>query len=295
MTANKSWLHDYKSLATPIPIRLGDNHYINAHGFGLVITSNERINNVHFVRNIGSNLSSFAQTTDNDIQIVTNKQHMLFQKDGKEIARGVRTGNVYTVHFDVQLAQPQTACAATLEEWHQRFGHIAGANIRQMMKTNAVSGLVVNETPHSCQDCALNKCTKTSHPTRSTLKVQQAGRVLHLDTACPINTIEIDGSHFVLVCKDEFSNFRLVSPLTPKSQIADESMAFITRAELETENRVLQICTDNGSEFTCERLQSFLREKGILHHFSASYTPQRNGKIEREIGTLFETARTLVN
>lgn len=69
----------------------------------------------------------------------------------------------------------------------------------------------------------------------------------------------------------------------------------MTTEDLETDNNVLKITTDNGSEFLSKRLTNFLLDRGIIHHKSSKYTPQQNGKIEREIRTIVEAARTLLN
>ena len=58
---------------------------------------------------------------------------------------------------------------------------------------------------------------------------------------------------------------------------------------------VRRIRRDNGTEFTNHLLNSFLVSKGISHNFSAPYTPQQNGVVERRNRTLVETARSMLN
>jgi transposase InsO family protein len=47
---------------------------------------------------------------------------------------------------------------------------------------------------------------------------------------------------------------------------------------------VKKIRSDNGSEFKNLQVEEYLEEEGIRHEFSASYTPQQNGVVERRIG-----------
>lgn len=54
------------------------------------------------------------------------------------------------------------------------------------------------------------------------------------------------------------------------------------------------ITSDNGSEFLNAELLQFLSENGIQHETSASYCPSSNGRIEREIRTIKDTARTIM-
>jgi transposase InsO family protein len=47
---------------------------------------------------------------------------------------------------------------------------------------------------------------------------------------------------------------------------------------------VKKIRSDNGSKFKNLQVEEFLEEKGIKHEFSAPYTPQQNGVVERRSG-----------
>ena len=53
--------------------------------------------------------------------------------------------------------------------------------------------------------------------------------------------------------------------------------------------------TYNGREFVNERLTTYLKEKWIIHKRTLPYTPEQNGKAERESRAIVECARTLQN
>jgi transposase InsO family protein len=55
------------------------------------------------------------------------------------------------------------------------------------------------------------------------------------------------------------------------------------------------IRTDNGSEFKNYSMRDFIENEGIKHQFSAPYTPQQNGVVERKNRTLIEMTRTMLN
>jgi transposase InsO family protein len=42
-------------------------------------------------------------------------------------------------------------------------------------------------------------------------------------------------------------------------------------------------------------VEDYLNEEGIKHEFSAPYTPQQNGLVERKNKTLIEMARTMLD
>jgi hypothetical protein len=57
---------------------------------------------------------------------------------------------------------------------------------------------------------------------------------------------------------------------------------------------VKKIRSNNGSEFKNLQVVEYLEEEGIKHEFSAPYTPQQNGVVERKNRTLIDMARTML-
>jgi transposase InsO family protein len=57
---------------------------------------------------------------------------------------------------------------------------------------------------------------------------------------------------------------------------------------------VKKIRSDNGSKFKNIQVEEFLEEEGIKHEFSAPYTPQQNGVVERKNMMLIDMARTML-
>jgi hypothetical protein len=70
--------------------------------------------------------------------------------------------------------------------------------------------------------------------------------------------------------------------------------ALLKETQNEFELKVKKIRSDNGSEFKNLRIEEFLEEEGIKHEFSAPYTPQQNGVVERKNKTLTDMARTML-
>ena len=68
----------------------------------------------------------------------------------------------------------------------------------------------------------------------------------------------------------------------------------INRARLETNNEVLRIHTDNGSEFLNNSLRDFLLQHGIDHTTSAPRVPEQNGLVERQVRCVRDCARTML-
>ena len=71
-------------------------------------------------------------------------------------------------------------------------------------------------------------------------------------------------------------------------------MDFIAFIQKQTGNKVKVLKTDNGSGFVNSELGPFLKKNGILHQTSAPYCPEANGRVEREMRTLKDTARAML-
>ena len=55
----------------------------------------------------------------------------------------------------------------------------------------------------------------------------------------------------------------------------------------------LQLCTDNGPQFTSDWMASFVRRHGIRHIRVASYHPSSNGLVERAVRTVKERIKAV--
>jgi transposase InsO family protein len=57
---------------------------------------------------------------------------------------------------------------------------------------------------------------------------------------------------------------------------------------------VKKIRSVNGSEFKNLQVEEYLEEEGVKHEFSAPYTPQQNGVVERKNRMLIDMARMML-
>lgn len=57
---------------------------------------------------------------------------------------------------------------------------------------------------------------------------------------------------------------------------------------------VVSVRSDNGKEFINQEVTALFQEYGIVHQTSIPYTPEQNGRIERENRTVVEAARTML-
>jgi transposase InsO family protein len=70
---------------------------------------------------------------------------------------------------------------------------------------------------------------------------------------------------------------------------------FFKREKNEFDIKVKRIRSDNDTEFKNTQVNDYLDEEGIKYEFSARYTPQQNGAVERKNRTLIEMTRTMLD
>lgn len=299
VTSHFNWIHNYQNLDTEVMIRLGDDSIITAKGYGIVKTSIGDIENVYYVPEVKENLFSTVSAVKGKVWAKIDEEAITLFKGNKEIIKAPKDDayGVYVLHFDIYpKEQGKAMVAATLDQWHDKLGHVSKDKIKEMATKQVLKDLEISNRPKedTCEACALGKCKRTSHPKRGHSKITKAGQSLHFDTAGPMKQLGLNGEKYFLICKDEFSSYRMVSFVQDKSELADEVKIMISKAQIQTGNDVLQIVTDNGTEFKNRNVESFLREKGIYHDLSAPYVPQQNGFIERDIRTISESARSML-
>ena len=83
--------------------------------------------------------------------------------------------------------------------------------------------------------------------------------------------------------------------LNDKSDTFATFKSFVKRCHNEFETIIKKVRSDNGSEFKNARVDDLCDEFGIKHEFSAKYTPQSNGLVERKNRTLIDMARSMLS
>lgn len=67
MSPNYEWFENYSQLASPRPIRLGDDKLLHAVGVGTVTTNRGKLTNVLFVPKLCTNLFSISAATEKGV------------------------------------------------------------------------------------------------------------------------------------------------------------------------------------------------------------------------------------
>jgi transposase InsO family protein len=80
-----------------------------------------------------------------------------------------------------------------------------------------------------------------------------------------------------------------------KSDVFATFKSFVKGIHNEFETTIKRVKSDNSSEFKNIRVDELCDDFGIRHQFSAKYTPQLNGLVERKNRTLIDMARSMLS
>ena len=283
-------------------IIFGDGNQGKVKGLGKIAISNEHsISNVFLVESLGYNLLSVSQLCNMGYNcLFTNVDVSVFRRsDGSLAFKGVLDGKLYLVDFAKEEAGLDACLIAKTSMgwlWHRRLAHVGMKNLHKLLKGEHVIGLtnVQFEKDRPCAACQAGKQVGSSHHTKNVMTTSRPLELLHMDLFGPVTYLSIGGSKYGLVIVDDFSRFTWVFFLQDKSETQGTLKRFLRRAQNEFELKVKKIRSDNGSEFKNLQVEEFLEEEGIKHEFSAPYTPQQNGVVERKNRTLIDMARTML-
>ena len=283
-------------------IIFGDGNQGKVKGLGKIAISNEHsISNVFLVESLGYNLLSVSQLCHMGYNcLFTNVDVSVFRRsDGSLAFKGVLDGKLYLVDFAKEEAGLDACLIAKTSMgwlWHRRLAHVGMKNLHKLLKGEHVIGLtnVQFEKDRPCAACQAGKQVGGAHHSKNVMTTSRPLELLHMDLFGPVAYLSIGGSKYGLVIVDDFSRFTWVFFLQDKSETQGTLKRFLRRAQNEFELKVKKIRSDNGSEFKNLQVEEFLEEEGIKHEFSAPYTPQQNGVVERKNRTLIDMARTML-
>lgn len=305
MTNQHGWFKNIEPLKEPIAIKIANNKIIAASGIGTIeiqaLVHNEwhdrQMHNVLYVPELKRSLFSVGVLIDKNFTYHAFEKICEFRdEDGELSCTGVRKNKLWIMNFRIK---PTDECffvkKETLRLWHERFGHVNLRALRDAQKHKTVNGLSFeSDEDFFCEKCQLGKQTRKPHHTSQRVKVNKIGEMIHTDVCGPMNVESPRGSRYFVLFKDDLSGYRTVFFMRHKSEVYEKFRAYKAMVETQTGNRIKRFRSDNGKEYVNKVFESFLKEHGIVHEFSAPYTPQQNGRAEREMRTIVESARSML-
>jgi transposase InsO family protein len=195
----------------------------------------------------------------------------------------------------VQVAQPLCLAARWDDEawqWHEHFGHLHFEALKRLSAKGMVRGLPsLDHVEQFCDVCVLTKQRQLPFPQQSSFQGKERIELVHGDLCGPVTPATPGGRHYFLLLVDDLSRYMWVGS---KGEAADAIRRAQAAAEAECGRKLRVLQTDNGGEFTVAEFASYCVDERVQHHYSASYSPQQNGVVERRNQTVVGMARALL-
>ena len=169
--------------------------------------------------------------------------------------------------------------------------------LNRLVKHDLVRGLkdVVFEKDKLCSSCQAGKQVENTHPKKSIMNISKAFELLHMNLFGPTQYTGISGNKYGFTIVDDYTRYTWTFFLVDKSDVFATFKSFVKGIHNEFEITIKRVRSDNGSEFKNTRIDKLCDEFRIRHQFSAKYTPQSNGLVERKNRTLIDMARSMLS
>lgn len=306
MTSNREWFTELRQLEEPIPISLGNGKRVLAVAEGninVLAHNNQKwvskhLKDVWYVPEIQFNLFSQGAALDKGLKETSTKTMCVFTRGGTIEAVGDRKSNLFRMRIRVVNGNSQEkiakstpkALVSSLKMWHERLAHQNYPHVKRILSSMQIK---TSGDKEFCEPCVLGKIHRISHPPSST-KTSKIGELIHADLCGFMEVTSLGKARYFLLIKDDYSHFRYVFFLKSKNETTECFKNYILRMEKETEATINTLRTDQGLEFMNNEMKKLLVDRGIKHQKSVTYTPEQNGKVERDNRTVVEAARTML-
>jgi hypothetical protein len=123
---------------------------------------------------------------------------------------------------------------------------------------------------------------------------QGAARARARGLVWPGDTSHTGRTRYFLLLINNLSRYMWVMVLGSKGEAADAIRRAQATAEAECGRKLRMLRTNNNGEFTAAEFASYCADEGIQRHYSAPYSPQLNGVVERHNQTVLGMAQALL-
>ncbi|WVZ89707.1 hypothetical protein U9M48_036076 [Paspalum notatum var. saurae] len=255
-------------------ITFGDNSKGKFEGLGKIeISSEYSISNVLLVDSLNFNLLSVGQLCDLVSNVYSSQMKSLLARL-MVVKKSLR---VFGIIICILLISTQRRPICK---------HVCSPRIQRD---------VTFEKDKLCSACQAGKQVANTHPCKTYMSTSRPLELLHMDLFGPTTYTSICGNNYGFVIVDDFSRYTWIYFLEFKTEVAHVFSKFAKRAQNEFNTSIVKIRSDNGTEFDNTNIEEYCVEVGIKHEFSATYTPQQNGVVERNNRTLITLARSMLD
>ncbi|KMQ91777.1 retrovirus-related pol polyprotein from transposon tnt 1-94 [Lasius niger] len=183
-----------------------------------------------------------------------------------------------------------------IKVWHERLGHVNPQTIKKMVAQGSAEGIKLKDfKDFFCKACQLGKSHVKPFSQQDSKNLTKPGEFFHSDVCGPMKVDSVGGAKLFLTFKDDASGFRVIYFIKHKSDVIDKFKEFERFVANKFETLIKRLRTDNKREYCNKEMYKYLSKRGIQLENTALYTPQQNGRAERDNRTIAESARSMLH
>lgn len=283
-------------------VQIGDGKELKVAGIGLVEGQtfdgvnwlHTTLSDVYYVPDLKCNLFSTTVVLMKGYEMKVSSNMWKLTLNGAVRAIGKLENKLFKLLFrKYEPGESSNLCFEnkSLKDFHCILGHQNVNMIKQILKRSNIT--ISNNDNFTCAACLYGKQHRL--PFKNSLTVSKnVGDLVVADVCGPMEVKSIAGSRYFLLLKDDFSKFRTVYFMKEKREAKTHIISYLKKFENMTGHKVKILRTDNGLEEVNQDVKVVTDSLGITHQKSCAYTPQQNGKAERDLRTIVEGARTVL-
>mgnify|MGYP002413840545 FL=1 len=284
-------------------VKFGDASAVEIKGVGSVIFTTKMgehrlLTGVYYIPALRNSIISLGQLDENGSRVLIEHGVLRIWDRQRRLLAKVPRGENRLYVLDVQVAQPVCLAVRRDDEawqWHERFGHLHFEALKRLSAKEMVRGLpCLDHVEQFCDICVLTKQRRLPFPQQASFRAKEKLELVHGDLCGPVTPATPGGRRYFLLLVDDLSRYMWVMILGSKGEAADAIRRAQVGVEAESGRKLRVLRTDNGGEFTAAEFASYCADEGIQRHYSAPYSPQQNGVVERRNQTVVGMARALL-
>lgn len=145
-----------------------------------------------------------------------------------------------------------------------------------------------------CNGCLLSKQARKSFPLQSNFTATAALELIHGDLCGPISPDTPSENKYFMLLVNDFTRMMWVYMIKTKNEALSVFKKFKALVENGAKQGIQMFRTDRGGEFCSKEFINFCEDTGIQRHYTAPYSPQQNGVVERHNRTVVAMGRSML-
>ena len=189
-------------------------------------------------------------------------------KNGKELLK------MKASILQLSITRDTVLSTISAEIWHHRLNHVPMNRIKNVLN---LKGNIETFEKINCYGCLLGGLRRS--PISSKNKTYLPFQKLVMDTMGPFPQ-SVNHKKGVLLITDAGSGFIWCYPYFKRSEIPSYIIQTVNLVLTQHHNKLKILKADGAKEFFCQKIQNFIKEKGLLFELSSPYLHESNARAE---------------